>query len=72
MLVEKERNYGNALFRRPGTWGEGGLMSKSQLPTVREQELLRGSFRDIQVDGGGHGDSTVSSDSHLEIGQPVV
>ena len=61
MLVEKERNYGNALFRRPGTWEEGGLMSKSQLPTVREQELLRGSFRDIQVDGGGYMETAQSA-----------
>ena len=61
MLVGKERNYGNALFRRPGTWGEGGLMSKSQLPTVREQELLRGSFGDVHVDGGGYMETAQSA-----------
>lgn len=33
------------LFRRPATWQEGGLVSKSQLPTAYQgQELLKGSF----------------------------
>ena len=50
-----------ALFRRPGTWGEGGLMSRSQLPTVREQELLQGSFRDVQVGGGGYMETAQSA-----------
>ena len=36
-------------------------MSKSQLPTVREQELLRGSFGDVHVDGGGYMETAQSA-----------
>ena len=36
-------------------------MSRSQLPTVREQELLQGSFRDVQVDGGGYMETAQST-----------
>ena len=38
-----------ALFRRPATWGEGGLMSQrtnSQLP-LTGQEPIKGSFKDV-------------------------
>ena len=36
-------------------------MSRSQLPTVREQELLQGSFRDVQVGGGGYMETAQSA-----------
>ena len=35
-----------ALFRRPATGGEGGLLSENQLPiAVQGQGLSKGSFR---------------------------
>ena len=35
-----------ALFRRPAVWGEGGLMSKSQLPTAdQEVKDSKGEFQ---------------------------
>ena len=63
-----------ALFRRPTTWGEGGLATKSQLPTAHQgQELLKGSFRGVQVEAGGYMQKEhSSSDSHLEIDHLVV
>ena len=41
--------------------------------TIGGQELLKGSFRGAQAEGGATGrNSTVSSDSHLETGPAVV
>lgn len=63
-----------ALFRRPATWGEGGLVSKSQLlPADQGTIAFKGEFKGDT--GGGRGymqNSTVSSDIHLEIGCVLV
>ena len=51
-----------ALFRRPATWEEGGLMSKGQRPTAgHREELKRGHFGDAQEEGGFMPCSTVGS-----------
>lgn len=62
------------LFRRLATWGEGGLLSKSQLQTANHQaRTFTEGFRGLQVEGGGYvQNSTVSSDNHLEVSQAVV
>ena len=53
---------------------EGGLGPKADSPlTIRGQELLKGSFRGAQPEGGATcRNSTGSSDRHLELGHAVV
>ena len=56
-----------ALFWRPATWGEGGRLSKGQLPRADGARAFIGGGR-----GAACRNSTVSSDSHLEFGYAVV
>lgn len=60
-----------ALFRRPATWVEGGLLSKSQFPTVDQGgRVFKEEFQDCI--GGERGLGAVSSDNHLEMDHAVV
>lgn len=64
-----------ALLRSQQSCRECGLMSqRTHFPlSVRGQELLRGSFRGTHAGLGGHvQNSTVGSNSHLEISHGVI
>lgn len=57
-----------ALIQLLATGGEGGLVSENQLPlTAREADVFKGAFQGC-MGRGGEQDGTVSSDSHLDIG----
>lgn len=58
-----------ASFQSPAAGGEGGLVSKGQLPppTIRR---VSGVHR--RREGATHGNSTVGSDGHPETGPAVL
>ena len=61
------------LFRRPAAWGEGGLVSKSQLPTVNHWAGgFKGEFWGCIEGGSFMQPNIVMSDNHLEISHVVV
>ena len=61
-----------ALFQRPATRGEGGLLPENQLPIAAQGTgVLKGEFQDC-ISGGRKQNNMVSSDSHLKISNAVV